>query len=626
MKKIYLSILSALTLNAFAQTQQTAPTGSATFKAQSSVDHTTPSSPIRSVTTHPRHSGNYFGKADGATDVKVGTTKAINQTNGATYRRIHVLPGNKISVTWTTSTDGPSTNNMSRGSGYNHYDGSAWGPVSGLKIEPFRTGFPSLSLSPANKEIIFSHRIDTNGLSGGLVFNTNQGIGSSTWTSEIVLAPANPATPSQLWPHAVVSGDYLIVLASYSDSSKQQGSYVYKSGVQSPMVYSRYRFSTSSWAEQDLALPGYDSTVVNRASGDIYSIDANGSNVAVLAGGQYNSLVLWKSADNGGTWSKTIIDTFPQFPYVFDQDTLQETSGNNGSVHVLVDNNGKAHAFSGLCQIKDSILHDKSFTYTFSRRIGGVNDAILYWNEYTKGNIRTIATALPSAGDSTITDESYKLEVRSTGISNSTWPSAGIDGQGRIFVSYSAMTPGDKTTDGANYRDILVTLSSDSGQTWSTPVNITSYISPFRQEMYPTMAKTVDSKLYVTYLREEFPGIVASNDELYDIYCLSIPVDMILNPTRVGTSEIDRVISAGQLYPNPVSGPATIPVTLKSSVNVTLTVQNIIGQNVLVKQLGTLPAGQQQISFETAGFEEGIYIYSLNAGDISLTGKMIVRK
>jgi hypothetical protein len=625
MKKIYTTMLSALTLSVFAQTRQTMPTGTASFK-KPTAESSTPAS-VTPVTTPSHPLGDYYGKADGARNFRIGTTKAINQSNGSVYRRVHVLPGNKISVTWTTSTDGPATNNLSRGSGYNHYDGSAWGTISGLRIEPYRTGFPSLALSPDNKEIIFSHRIDTNGKSGGLVFNQNQSIGSTTWTSNIVFAPANPNIPSQLWPHVAISGDYMIVLANYTDSSAQQNSYIWKNGVRSPMVYSRYKFSNSTWTEQDLTLPGYDSTIVNETGGDIYSIDANGSNVAVLAGGQYNSLVLWKSINNGGSWTKTILDTFPKFPYRFDKDSLDETLGNNGSVHVLVDNNGMTHVFSGLCQIKDSIMNDKSITYTFARRIGGINDAIIYWNEYAGGDLRIIATSIAASnGDSVIADESYTLDTRSTGISNSTWPSAGIDAQGRIFLSYSAMIPLDQTAEGANYRDILVSLSADSGQTWSTPVNVTQFISPARQEMYPSIARTVDSKLYFTYLREEFPGIVAENDELYDINCLTIPVDMILNPGRVGINETDKLITAGDLYPNPTNGLATIPVDLKSAADITLQVQNILGQTVYTKHTGLLAAGQQQLSFETAGLEEGIYIYILTAGDVSATGKMVVKK
>jgi len=626
MKKLYTAtLLSALTLSVFAQPRQTAPNGTAVY-TKTTGESTTPSV-VTPVATSSRHQGNYFGKADGARDFRIGTTKAINQSNGAIYRRIHVLPGNKISITWTASTDGPATNNMTRGSGYNHYDGSAWGPVTGLKIETARTGFPSLALSPDNKEIIFSHRIDTNGRSGGLVFNENQGIGNTTWTSNIVFAPANPNTPSQLWPHVAISGDYMIVLANYTDSSAQQNSYVWKNGVKSPMVYSRYKFSNSTWTEQDLTLPGYDSTIVNETGGDIYSIDANGNNVAIVAGGQYNSLVLWKSTDNGANWTPTIIDTFPQFPYRVDKDTLFDTRGNNGSVHVLVDNNGKAHVFSGLCQIKDSVLNDKSFTYTFARRIGGVNDGIVYWNEYTGGGLGIIATAITSSnGDSVIADESYTLDNRSTGISNSTWPSAGIDAQGRIFLSYSAMTPQDQTADGANYRDILVTMSADSGQTWTAPVNVTQFISPARQEMYPGIAKTVDSKLYFTYLREEFPGIVAENDELYDINCLTIPADMITNPSRVGVKETNKLISVGDLYPNPTNGLATIPVELKSASDITIQVQNIVGQTVLIKHAGMVAAGSQQLSFEAAGLEEGIYIYSVKAGEASATGKMVLKK
>ncbi len=256
MRKIYLLGLLAASLAANAQVPQRGTSlphtkhvvkKDATLDLNSSVVVNKPTSTLTKKAT--------------TLNTPVGKTYIINQTNLAPYRRIIAYPDGKISLTWTASVDNSTNGFLSRGSGYNHFNGTQWTSTPNAnRIEPFRAGFPSMLAAPDNSEIIVSHRVDTSGRSSGLVLNRNTGIGSTSFTSTaLFVPPAN--TTSQLWPRTAISGNYLIVLANYQDSSANQPNYIVKSGVRAPLVYSRYNFTTSTWTEEAVTLPGYDSTL-----------------------------------------------------------------------------------------------------------------------------------------------------------------------------------------------------------------------------------------------------------------------------------------------------------------------------------------------------------------------------
>lgn len=620
MRKIYFLGLLAASLAANAQVPQlgtTLPYDIHTAKIKATID------------VNPSVVVNKLSSAMNKTTLNglVGNTYIINQTNASSYRRIIAYPDGKISLTWTASSDNSTNGFLSRGSGYNHFNGTQWlSEPNANRIEPFRAGFPSMVGAPDNSEIIISHRVDTSGRSNGLIFNRNTGIGSTTFTSTSIFAP--PAnTTSQLWPKAAVSGDNLIVLANYQDSSANQPNYIVKNGVRAPLVYSRYNFTTSTWTEEGVTLPGYDSTLLQAGSSDNNSIDANGNHVAILIGGKFQSLVLWKSDDKGATWNRTILDSFPA-NFVVDRDSLKTRAVNDGTVNVTVDANGKAHVFTGLAQVSDSIMGDGSYTFYSSRVIGGANDGILYWNEYTPdSSLRRIATAVgPTLTDTVYGENSFTADNRYD-ISNSTWPSAGVDAQGRIFLSYSALTPTDVTQQDNNFRDIFVTYSEDSGANWAYPTNATSWLSLNREEVYPNMAKNItDGKLHLSYLLKSNTGLTSINaSEVFGIYYLGVPVDQIINNTVGITKPTNDLFTIEQNYPNPFDVNTTVPVNLVRATDVKISVVNMIGQSVYNNTFTNSPAGLNNFDVNLTNATAGIYFYTVQAGDFKVTRKMIVQ-
>lgn len=78
----------------------------------------------------------------------IGNTTYDLQTNAAVCNRV-VNGGGHVSATWTRSV----TNDLAasdRGTGYNHkMSGGSWGPAPSARIEPVRTGWPSIARTAA---------------------------------------------------------------------------------------------------------------------------------------------------------------------------------------------------------------------------------------------------------------------------------------------------------------------------------------------------------------------------------------------------------------------------------------------------------------------------------------------
>jgi hypothetical protein len=622
MKKLYILGFLGLAIAANAQNKSQTVRNNATTQRLKNVDYVATSPVIEKQATTQKSTASNFNKTLGVWDTEVGQTRWINQTSGAIYRRLLLYPNSMLSTTWTASSDDAG---LTRGSGYNHFANNAWGPSTGLRIEQQRTGFPTIQVSPLGKEVILSHRVDTSGRSGGLVFNENTGIGSNSWTSSIIYAPANPNQPSTLWPHSTVSGDYLIVASVFQDSTDDQPAYIKLKGVRSPLIVRRYQFSTQTWLQEDSILTGFDSTVTTQGRPDTYSIDANGSNVAIVYSDVFSSTVLWKSTDNGATWAKTIIDTFPVPNYVYDKDTLDDVTRTDGAPHVLVDGNGKAHFFTGKATFSDSIMNDGSYTYSFSRMVGvqnSANDGILYWSEYDP-TYRQIAVTPPNADqDSTLLDGSFREANYRYEISNATWPSAGLDSNGKIYVVFSGLTPADLTEDAlANYRDIYLFTSSDSGTTWSSVSNLTSHIQINREEIYPTIAKNVDNNIHLTYLLKSTPGTNSNTGDTYGIRYLRVPVSRLDGGT-LNVNNANKLFTVASNYPNPFSNSTIIPVTLTEKATVNITVMNILGEVVYNKSFNNNTIGVNEFEVN-AGFKSGFYFYTVEAGGFKTSGKML---
>ncbi|MCG8372225.1 MAG: T9SS type A sorting domain-containing protein [Balneolales bacterium] len=103
-------------------------------------------------------------------------------------------------------------------------------------------------------------------------------------------------------------------------------------------------------------------------------------------------------------------------------------------------------------------------------------------------------------------------------------------------------------------------------------------------------------------------------------------------PSLVGTSNEDEgvnpeLFSLHQNYPNPFNPTTNIGFTLPNAANVTLTVYNVLGQEVASILDGkTMTSGTHTVAFDARALASGMYIYRIEAGNFVSTKRMMLIK
>ncbi|MCH7962444.1 MAG: T9SS type A sorting domain-containing protein [Bacteroidetes bacterium] len=81
-----------------------------------------------------------------------------------------------------------------------------------------------------------------------------------------------------------------------------------------------------------------------------------------------------------------------------------------------------------------------------------------------------------------------------------------------------------------------------------------------------------------------------------------------------------------QNYPNPFNPSTTITFTLPVNGNVSLSVYNMLGEEIQILQNGFLEAGMYSYNFNAEGLSSGFYIYKLSSNNKTQTRKMLLLK
>ncbi len=96
---------------------------------------------------------------------------------------------------------------------------------------------------------------------------------------------------------------------------------------------------------------------------------------------------------------------------------------------------------------------------------------------------------------------------------------------------------------------------------------------------------------------------------------LARPMRQITGVSDLTSTGIPRGYLLTQNYPNPFNPATTIEFALPRAGFVTLTVHNILGEEVAKLAGGEHPAGRFKAVWDAGGFPSGVYFYRLNAGD-----------
>lgn len=460
----------------------------------------------------------------------IGATVYDLQTNGSMTRRLLEHTDGTMSAVWTRGLEAPSY--PDRGTGFNYYDGSAWAPAPEARIEPHRTGWPTIV--GIDKDIVFSHGTVTN-----LNIASNSAYGGSDWSMDEL----NPTTTmaDATFPKAVsagLDGQTIHLLAtSYNNEWN---------GIQNNIGYFRSTDGGSTWDKAGEPLFGIDNTKYVELSGECYSIDAVGETVAIAVFPTFGDGVLIKSTDNGDTWEKTVILDFPDSEEPFDvnseildldNDGLNDTLlTSDNSVSIVIDNNGLAHVAFGLYRT----------TPVYGMMVNHFTDGLAYWNEdmgESTFDISQVSNSLiklnmqlgedsdtivhcPDVNNNGVLYEFYDdgsgdYPFGIYGKSLTSFPSLSVDQANNIYLTYSTvMETMDYCKLSANpcaqhFRHLWFTIRSNNDGIWSAPQQLTEGDDFICYEhVYPTATREfTNNKLKLIYQFDDEPGISIVNDE-----------------------------------------------------------------------------------------------------------------
>lgn len=156
--------------------------------------------------------------------------------------------------------------------------------------------------------------------------------------------------------------------------------------------------------------------------------------------------------------------------------------------------------------------------------------------------------------------------------------------------------------------------------TFSGVVSSSEFISEilFIIQTTSSSASNVSAEVYIDNVRMQFGTGSSPSFEIWDSFGDSL--------TGVDDENVLHEFTLHQNYPNPFNPSTTISYEIPRSSNVTVSIYNILGQKMydLVDMYQT--SGTYSITFDAADISSGIYIYTLKAGDMVASRRMLLVK
>jgi hypothetical protein len=562
-------------------------------------------------------------------ETDIGTTRYDDQSNASIDNRIYLFGDGTIGATWTHGLQ--ETAYSDRGTGYNFFDGTAWGPMPAVRVEDERCGWPSFSPYGANGEIFGSHTD-----ASGIKIAKRPQKGSGNW--EMTVFPGPPDHAKMIWDRLITSGpdrNRIHLLAVTASTAYSGTPYL---GLDGALVYSMSEDGGATWIHNNSVLDGMGSDYYTGYQGDSYNFaEPMGDTIAFVVGETWYDLYLMKSTDGGETFTKTLIWEHP-YPFWVSTMATDTFYCADGSDAIALDNSGMVHVVFGI----NRAYSDGSSSYWFP-----FVDGIAYWNE-TMPVFSNDMNALSPYGDpGSELIEDYNLigwtqdvdgdgqitfvGTSTTNIGNyylglSSMPQIVIDDQQRMFVTFASVT--ETYQNGMqNYRHIWIRSSPDCGTTWGDFTDLTSdIVHIFDECVYPSVAANSDDYLYLLYQADNEPGnsiwgdLDPTGDNLMRFMKI-LKSDVVEVPEHTAIFSEDQV---SQNYPNPFSGTSQVNVILKEKALLGLEVCDLTGRLVYrIPAYEALP-GLNQLTIAAGDLKPGVYYYTVTANDRRVTKKMLI--
>jgi len=545
----------------------------------------------------------------------IGYTQYDLQSNAAIDDRM-AGGADAVSAAWTMSLE--LTPFSDRGTGYNFYDGTAWGEIAYERIESVRIGWPSIVHTASGREVVVSHPgIDTP------LHMAWRDAGSGAWNEASV---PSDIEVGKLWPRMAAGGEDGNSLHVICITTPTANGGVVHNGQDGAMLYYRSQDGGDTWDVIDHTFPELDSSNFANFSGDTYAIHARGNTVAFAAFNDFSDSFVMISQDNGETWEQQLLVDFPVDLYVADMGLpegeeyaedynddglFQEYFNTDGAGDVHIDTYGQVHVSYGSMYYMDADTIDGTTSY-----FPGTN-GLAYWNESMGADSAQII------GYSYDYDESGTLdfdEIAAYYVGCAGFPSIGSDASGNLYVTYSAIME-NFSTGAQNYRHQFLVHSTDGGMTWNA--DEACDLTPDEdfdgyEAVFGSIAPdVVNGQLEIIYQRDFEPGLHVRGDEdpadINDIVHLRVPADDLGDCASleyedwVGIAEpID--LNDINLYPNPADDQVELVINRPGAHQVD--VWSMTGQRVLSMQTSALVE-----RLETSAWAPGIYLVNISQGD-----------
>jgi Secretion system C-terminal sorting domain len=218
-----------------------------------------------------------------------------------------------------------------------------------------------------------------------------------------------------------------------------------------------------------------------------------------------------------------------------------------------------------------------------------------------------VNTVTPGIADYATADQMAKWDAQQWGVPGFTSSTQDILHSKYIFGDFDATTiPGNKTEDGSGITK-FTDLNESFAQT-GTPILSTIDGLPVGALIWD------DAKLAAYDSKAEWGKVLA--------YYAATGV------AQSKSSAVPQNYELAQNYPNPFNPTTQINFTVPSNKGelVTLKVYNVLGQEVATLFSGTKSAGSYQVPFDGSKLASGVYLYRLQAGNMSITKKMVMMK
>jgi hypothetical protein len=625
MKTTLLFVLAVVfSVSVFAQKFVTKPSANAQTNAMLKIKFAKDEITNLNSDYTPNYNPTVNKSAPGVVETLIGGTVYDNQTNGSVANRIYAFPDGTIAATWIFGNADP--NFADRGTGYNYFDGTSWGPEPTARIENARCGWGCYSPLGAG-EIVAAH----NG-SSALLISKRPIRGTGAWTVTQLLGPSVGGSTALLWPRIMASGNTVHIIACTDDGTYQ--------GLSRALVYYRSTDGGTTWVGPTI-LPGLDAASVGAVAntsfkgfgGDNYAFAApRGDTVAFVVASAFRGIWVMKSFDNGLTWTKTTVSDIPTFT-----DITPLIYSNDGCLSMAMDNGGKAHVVFGRMGVSDDTFTDDTYNYR------PYMDGLVYWEE---GMPILDTTALNNA-DSLLAHGNllaYMQDYNDNGVID--FPTVGsgefpfglygaslsslaqivIDNDDNMFVSYSQCRE-DLINTGSFpntelYRHLYLTSKHQGESAWRDGLDLTDDLEhAFDECVYASLSFSTNNNLHLLVQIDPEPGTAIGSDaDPYGdnfMYYLSFP-------TFVGTKPFD-ISKDVSVSPNPATDFADVHVMLSNSANVEVYVYDVMGKLVANNNFGQQPTGNHIYKINTSSLTSGVYIFNIQAGGSRTTKKVVVK-